>query len=100
AQARAATQDIRNAIGLFQTQCGDYPTSLTDLIASSPSPTGAHGVEIDPLSWHGPYLDALGGLPANPITGGNVGGADWIYTPATGAVHAAGLDDPPADLDW
>jgi len=89
ASLRAHLQEIRNAIGLFQAQCGDYPAALTDIMATSAPATGGNGVTINAADFRGPYLTTPdGNLPKNPITGANVVGTDWTYTATTGAVKA------------
>jgi general secretion pathway protein G len=90
ASLRAHLQELRNALGLFQAQCGDYPAALTDIMATTAPATGANGVTINAADFRGPYLTTpSGALPNNPITGGNVVGTDWNYTATTGAVSAA-----------
>ena len=90
ASLRAHLQELRNGLGLFQAQCGDYPAALTDIMATSSPASGGTGVQINPADWKGPYLTTPDGeLPNNPVTGSNVEGTDWIYDGTTGAVHAA-----------
>ena len=90
ASLRAHLQEIRNALGQFQAQCGDYPAALADIMATSSPASGGTGVMINPADWKGPYLTTPGGdLPNNPVTGSNVEGTDWVYDKTTGAVHAA-----------
>jgi len=85
ASLRAHLQELRNAVGLFQAQCGDYPAQLADLMATSAPATGANGVDINTADWKGPYLTTPGGgLPENPITGA----VDWDYVGTDGSVHA------------
>jgi len=89
ASLRAHLQEIRNALGLFQAQCGDYPNALTDIMATSAPASGGTGVMINPADWKGPYLTTPNGaLPNNPVTGSNVEGTDWVYDKTNGAVHA------------
>jgi general secretion pathway protein G len=89
ASLRAHLQEVRNAVGLFQAQCGDYPAALADIMATTAPATGANGVAINVADFRGPYLTtADGALPKNPITGANVVGTDWVYTATTGAVKA------------
>ena len=91
ASLRAHLQELRNALGLFQAQCGDYPAALTDLMATTCPAAGAAGVVLNPADFRGPYMTTPSGeLPNNPITGANVVGTDWLYAnPASGAVSAA-----------
>jgi general secretion pathway protein G len=89
ASLRAHLQEIRNAVGLFQAQCGDYPAALTDIMATTAPATGGNGVTINTADFRGPYLTTADGkLPDNPITGENAVGTDWTYTATTGAVKA------------
>jgi type II secretion system protein G len=89
ASLRAHLQEMRNAIGLFQAQCGDYPDALADIMATTAPASGGNGVVINPNDFHGPYLTTPGGgLPNNPISGANAEGTDWLYTKTTGALAA------------
>ena len=94
AALKATLQQLRNAVALFQAQCGCYPTNLIDLMASTAPATGTltdgSTININADDFQGPYLTTPNGaLPNNPTTGGNVVGTDWTYDAATGAVHAA-----------
>jgi type II secretion system protein G len=87
---RAHLQELRNAIGLFQAQCGDYPAVLSDIMETSAPATGGTGVTINAQDFNGPYLTTPNGeLPNNPTTGGNAIPTDWTYDATTGAIHAA-----------
>jgi len=87
---RAHLQELRNAIGLFQAQCGDYPYNLADIMATTAPASGGTGVQINTADFNGPYLTTPNGeLPNNPTTGGNAIPADWTYDNQTGAIHAA-----------
>ena len=89
ASLRAHLQELRNAVGLFQAQCGDYPVLLADIMATTAPATGGNGVVINANDFRGPYLTtASGALPNNPISGANVEGTDWVYTATTGAIAA------------
>lgn len=89
ASLRAHLQEIRNALGLFQAQMGDYPLVLGDIMESTCPAAGANGVVFNDKDFRGPYLTTPSGLlPNNPISGANVVGTDWLYTPTTGAVKA------------
>jgi general secretion pathway protein G len=89
ASLRAHLQEMRNAIGLFQAQAGDYPNALADIMATSAPASGGNGVGINTADFHGPYLTtADGNLPKNPMTGANAEGTDWIYVKTDGALHA------------
>jgi len=89
---RAHLQELRNAVALFQAQCGTYPGDMQDVaeptFANITNPS--NGVTIAQSDWNGPYVTTPdGNLPNNPITGANVEGTDWVYDSATGAVTAA-----------
>lgn len=89
ATLRVCLQEMRNAIGLFYAQCGDYPSQLYDLVADTPPMIGGNGKQINHDDFRGPYMGTeYPWLPINPITGGNVEGVDWIYNPKTGEVRA------------
>ena len=89
ASLRAHLQELRNATGLFQAQCGDYPNALTDIMASTAPASGGNGVVINSADFRGPYLTTPdGNLPNNPISGANAEGTDWTYTKTTGAIKA------------
>jgi len=89
ASLRAHLQEMRNAIGLFQAQCGDYPNALADIVATAAPASGGNGVAINASDFKGPYLTTPdGGLPKNPMTGANAEGTDWLYTKTTGALKA------------
>lgn len=87
AELRADLHALRTSIALFQSQCGDWPARLEDLLATSTGNlTGGNGVEIPPDAFGGPYFIAPSGLlPADPFTGAR----DWLYEPTTGALHSA-----------
>ena len=89
ASLRAHLQEIRNALGLFQAQMGDYPAALADIMATTAPATGGNGISFNAADFRGPYLTTPdGNLPDNPISGGNVVGTDWTYTATTGALKA------------
>jgi len=78
---------LREAVALFQSQCGDLPAKLEDVVAADGSGLkGASGDLIPANSYRGPYFTAPGGqLPVDPMTGAR----DWHYEPTTGQVHSA-----------
>jgi type II secretion system protein G len=98
ASLRAQLQEMRNAIGRFEKDCGCYPAKLDDVMATMAPKVGANGVKIEYSKFGGPYLTTPdGGLPSNPVNYSNavgVAGATrdepvgWIYNPKTGEVHA------------
>jgi len=89
ASMRAHLQEIRNALGLFQAQMGDYPDALADIMATTAPASGGNGVVFNGNDFHGPYLTTPdGNLPKNPISGANAEGTDWLYVKTTGALHA------------
>ncbi|MDH7601011.1 MAG: type II secretion system protein GspG [Armatimonadota bacterium] len=61
---------LRNAIGLFYTDTGAYPKTLSDLAATSAPAKGldssGNEVSINAADWHGPYLQEV---PNDPISG-------------------------------
>ncbi|MHB9130580.1 MAG: type II secretion system protein [Armatimonadota bacterium] len=70
ATLRANLQELRNAIGQFEADCGVYPTNLNDLVAASETNLATTGVPAN--SYKGPYLTIGGGvagsgLPLNPF---------------------------------
>jgi len=76
----AHLQELRNAIALFQAQCGMYPEQLSDLMVTS-APSYVHAPD-----YQGPYLTTSdGNLPKDPVTGA----ADWTYSATSGAIHSA-----------
>jgi general secretion pathway protein G len=78
---------LRNSIQQFEADCGDYPATLAQLVATTdPSGNGGTGIALDSAGYQGPYLRTPdGGLPKDPFTTA----ADWSYTATTGAVHSA-----------
>ena len=89
ASLRAHLQEVRNALGLFQAQMGDYPAALADIMATTAPATGGNSISFNASDFRGPYLTTPdGNLPDNPISGGNVVGTDWTYTATTGALKA------------
>ncbi len=93
---RATLQEIRKAVGSFQAETGLYPASLSDIVTTTPPPTGldraGNHVTILAVDFRGPYLRVRGGgLPKDEITGA----PDWLYTatPPVGQVHSAALGD-------
>jgi general secretion pathway protein G len=76
----AHLQEMRNAIALFQAQCGMYPAALSDLMATT-APSYVHAPD-----YQGPYLTTPdGNLPNDPLTGA----ADWNYSSSSGAIHSS-----------
>ena len=89
ASLRATLQQLRNAIALFQAQCGAYPARLDDLMAVTAPPHGTNSrggrARINPTDYQGPYLTTPDGqLPEDPITGDG----EWDYDASTGEVHS------------
>ncbi len=104
-------QQLRNSIEQFQSDCGCYPNSLTDLVAGGPQitaipttgldGTGGTGVAIPSGSYKGPYLTVQGGidnsgLPINPFVAANPNSAsvsetdvDASWTYSQGSVSVA-----------
>jgi hypothetical protein len=99
--ARPNLQQLRNAIGLYCAATGQYPPSLDDLLKPLPpdcpdprngrgAPTGGKPCLITPNRQ----------IPANPVSGGNAAGVDWIYDSGTGAVHGKGLPRGGELVQW
>ncbi len=69
-------QLVRNAISLYQADCGCYPAQLSDLAATTAPASGlnpdASTATITASAWNGPYLQSV---PSDPITGS----ANWKY---------------------
>ncbi|MHB9133264.1 MAG: type II secretion system protein [Armatimonadota bacterium] len=70
ATLKANLQQLRNAIGQFEADCGVYPTNLNDLVAGSETQLATTGIPNG--SYKGPYLTIGGGvagsgLPLNPF---------------------------------
>jgi len=86
---RGDLNELRNAIQQFESDLGDVPVGLDQLMAakgSPPSGNGGGGLSLDPNGYQGPYLrTGDGNLPKDPFTSA----ADWAYTSATGGVHSA-----------
>lgn len=95
ARMKGALHDLRNAIQQFEADCGDYPSSLEDLMAPKGScpPDGGNGIAIDPKTYKGPYIDRI---PENPFFDEkatkepeeqvDLGG--WRYNRKTGDLHS------------
>ena len=60
---------LRNAIWLFQVDCGCYPASLADLAATSAPASGVGSTDerkyINAADWNGPYVASV---PNDPIS--------------------------------
>jgi len=86
---RTDLQLLRNGIVGFETDCGDFPTNLNQLMEKPASGAkGGNGIALDLGAWKGPYLKTPDGkLPLDPFTGA----ADWQYTPTYGDVHSSSL---------
>ena len=84
---RSQLQELRNAIGKFEADCGDAPARLDDIMhRPAEGSIGGSGATIDVASWDGPYLESPDReLPKDPFTMD----ADWNYTPASGHVQSS-----------
>jgi type II secretion system protein G len=89
ATLRADLHELRNAIQKFNSDLGDWPASLEQLVlpkTNPPSGNGGSGIALDSANYQGPYLrNPDQGLLKDPFTKAS----DWNYTPATGEVHSA-----------
>ncbi len=85
ATLRGDLHQIRNAIQQFEADCGDYPSSLDDLMtAPSAGSTGGTGIALDVTGWQGPYLRTPDGqMPKDPFTESST---TWNYEASTGNV--------------
>jgi len=87
ARMKADLRLVRAAIDRFYIDTGAYPEKLANLAdtkapAKGLDPAG-NQVPIDPLQWHGPYLDRI---PKDSISGG-----DYVYPNASpGSVGTVG----------
>lgn len=70
AALRSDLKIARNAVNLFQTDTGAYPSSLADLAVTTAPANGLDSdgaaATIDARDWHGPYLDSV---PTDPVSG-------------------------------
>ncbi|HEY3417857.1 MAG TPA: prepilin-type N-terminal cleavage/methylation domain-containing protein [Armatimonadota bacterium] len=96
AALRADLTHLRTAIAAFEADCGTYPASLDDVVASQPGPaTGVGGEPIRTGNYKGPYLTPSGGIdgsgiPQNPFAGATATVAqNWSYTATSGLVNSA-----------
>lgn len=82
---------IREAIDRFHNDTGAFPARLSDLADTKAPARGldadGNQICINPLQWHGPYLDRV---PKDPISGN-----DYTYPNATpGQVGTVGSSAP------
>lgn len=89
AALRATLQELRNAVALFQAQCGCYPTNLADIMATTAPASGTTGsgatININASDFQGPYLTTPdGSLPKDNIDPT----ATWSYTASLGQIHS------------
>ncbi len=86
ATLRGDLHQLRNSIQQFETDCGDYPADLSQLMERPAAGTkGGRGIKLGLDGWQGPYLRTPNGaLPADPFTSS----ASWVYDPNTGEVHS------------
>ncbi len=83
---RGQLHSMRNAIQQFEADCGDYPTTLDQLLTRPSDGSGGGGISLDVDGWQGPYMVAPNGLlPQDPFTESYT---TWAYTAATGEVHS------------
>jgi len=86
---RADLQELRNALQKFDSDMGDWPANLNQLMAprnDPPTGDGGSGIALDSRSYQGPYLrNPDQGLLTDPFTRDT----DWNYNPATGEVHSS-----------
>lgn len=86
---------IRNAISLFQADCGCFPKTLADLAAASAPAKGLDSAGADATitgsDWHGPYLQEV---PKDPTDG-----SDFVYSTASPTVGKVSSDTAGNGLD-
>jgi general secretion pathway protein G len=87
AALRGDLHQIRNAIQQFETDCGDYPSAISQLMTQpAEGTTGGGGIALDVNGWQGPYLRTAGNsLPKDPFTDSST---TWNYTASTGHVQS------------
>ena len=86
ATLRGDLHQIRNAIQQFEADCGDYPSSLAQLMTQPGAGNGGTGIALDVNGWQGPYLRTPdGNMPKDPFTDSST---TWSYTANTGDVHS------------
>jgi general secretion pathway protein G len=89
AALKATLQEMRNAVALFQAQCGCYPTNLSDMMGHTAPATGTKAgggtININADDYQGPYLTTPDGeIPDDPIDPT----ATWSYTASLGELHS------------
>jgi general secretion pathway protein G len=87
ATLREQLHALRNAIQQFESDCGDYPASLEQLVTRPLAPSfGGGGIKLEISGWQGPYvIGPTPNLPKDPFTGRS---DSWDYIAATGDVHS------------
>jgi general secretion pathway protein G len=86
ATLRGDLHQIRNAIQQFEADCGDYPSSLDQLMTQPAAGDGGTGIALDVNGWQGPYLRTPdGNMPKDPFTDSST---TWSYTASSGDVHS------------
>ena len=86
ATLRGDLHQIRNAIQQFEADCGDYPSSLAQLMTQPSAGNGGTGIALDVNGWQGPYLRTPdSNMPKDPFTDSST---TWSYTANTGDVHS------------
>ena len=82
AALRSDLKLVRNAVALFQTDCGSYPASLSALTATTAPAKGKDNAGVDAnitaANWHGPYLQSV---PTDPVSG-----TAFTYSTTSGSV--------------
>ena len=86
ASLRGDLHQLRNSIQQFEADCGDYPSSTSQLMTVPSGGNGGTGIALDVTGWQGPYLRTPdGNLPADPFTASST---TWSYTASTGHVQS------------
>lgn len=83
-------QILRNAIQMFYSDTGTYPTTLTDLAKQkSESPSGTPTASFDENDFKGPYILSIPDDPVySPTTAPTDGNGEWDYTNTTGVLKS------------
>ncbi len=100
AALRGDLHELRNAIQQFNSDIGDWPTGLEQLVAPAsvpPAGLGGSGLTLDSNNYKGPYLrNPDQGLPKDPFTRD----VDWEYNPQTGEIHSSSNDVSPSGIPY
>lgn len=85
---------LKSTLGMFQAECGRYPTTAEGLQALITCPTN-----IPQRLWKGPYLDPAAGIPLDPWGHEYVYLCPGIHNPNSYDLYSAGPDGIRGDQD-